>query len=156
MSLGRYLKLDEELSYDGVEYTGNAGYEEIDHTADVALRIWGPDFEALLCQAALGTARLMCDSMPHGPMVRKHFTLKAFDRESLLVEWLGELVYSAEVNREVFYEFNFEFVSDCRLIAFAYGKRVDSLQTAIKAVTYHKLQIIRTDRGLETTVVFDV
>ena len=140
----------------GTEHPDSAGFEEVDHTADVALRIWGPDFETLLRQAALGAARLMCESMPSGPTVQKRFTLEAFDRESLLVEWLGELAFSAEVNRNVFYEFDFECVTDHRLIAVAHGNRVDSLQTAIKAVTYHNLKIIKIDRRLEATVVFDV
>ena len=98
----------------------------------------------------------MYDSAPRGPVVRKRFTLEAFDRESLLVEWLSELTFTAEVNRNVFYEFDFECVTDRRLIAVAHGRRVDSLQTAIKAVTFHNLKIIKTDRRLEATVVFDV
>ena len=153
---GQAAKLETVLTYDGTEHPESAGFEEVDHTADVALRIWGPDFEALLRQAALGAARLMCGSMPRGPTVRKRFALEAFDRESLLVEWLGELVFSAEVDRDLFYEFDFESVTDRRLIAVAYGKRVDSLQTVIKAVTYHNLKITKTDGRLEVTVVFDV
>jgi SHS2 domain-containing protein len=94
--------------------------------------------------------------MRGGPAVRKRFSLEAFDRESLLVEWLGELAYSAEVNREVFYAFDFECVTDHSLIVVACGNRVDSLQTVIKAVTYHNLKIVKTDYRLEATVVFDV
>ena len=144
------------LTKGDTEDPDSAGFLEVDHTADIALRIWGPDFEALLRQAALGMARLMCNSMPDGPEIRKRFSLEAFDRESLLVDWLGELAYSAEVNRDVFHEFDFECVTDCRLIAIAYGNRAESLQTVIKAVTYHNLKIIEKDRKLETTVVFDV
>ena len=152
----RHTKLDEALSCGGTEHTDSEGFEEVDHTADVALRIWGPDFEALLRQAALGTARLTCDSMPRGVTVRKRFTLEAFDRESLLVEWLNELAFSMEADRSVFFEFDFECVTDRRLIAVAHGRQVDSLQTPIKAVTYHNLKIVKTDRRLEVTVVFDV
>jgi len=144
------------LTYNGTEHPDSAGFEEVDHTADAALRIWGPDLEALLRQAALGMARLMCGSMPIGPPVRKQFTLEAFDRESLLVEWLGELAFSAEADRHLFFEFDLECTTDCRLIAVAYGRQFESLQTVVKAVTYHNLKIIETDRQLETTVVFDV
>ncbi|HEX6384454.1 MAG TPA: archease, partial [Anaerolineae bacterium] len=40
--------------------------------------------------------------------------------------------------------------------ATARGGRAPELQKHIKAVTYHNLQIIQTEAGLEATVVFDV
>ena len=154
--MGRHAKLDVVLTKNDTEDPDSAGFKEIDHTADVALHIWGPNFEALLRQAALGAAQLMCGSIPGSAKIQKRFIIEAFDRESLLVEWLGELAYSAEADRSVFCGFDFECVTDSRLIAVAYGQRVKSLQTAIKAVTYHNLKIIKTDRRLEATVVFDV
>ena len=139
-----------------VERSG-AGFEEVDHTADVALHLWAPDFEALLVQAARGAVRIMFGRLPSDPFpIRKHLALEAFDRESLLVTWLGELAYSAEADSEIFLNFEFERLTDRRLIAVADGIRVPSLKTVIKAVTYHDLKIVETDRGLETTVVLDV
>lgn len=154
--MGTRTDLKAVLTKNGAKHPDSSGFEEIDHIADAALRIWGPDFEALLRQAALGMARLMCNSSLHGETVRKRFVLEAFDRESLLVEWLGELAFSAELDRNVFFEFDFEFVTDHRLIVDACGIKADSLQTVIKAVTYHHLKISTTDQGFETTVVFDV
>jgi len=134
-----------------------SGFEEIDHTADVALRIWAPDFKTLLVAAARGTAGILTDRLPSGPFsVRKHLALEAFDRESLLVAFLGELAYWAEADQEIFLNFEFETLTDRRLTAAAEGARVPSLKTVIKAVTYHELEIVETAPGLETTVVFDV
>jgi SHS2 domain-containing protein len=134
-----------------------AGFEEVDHTADVALRIWAPDFETLLVQAALGATWIMTGKLPVPPYpVRKHIALKAFDRESLLVAFLEEIAYSAEADREIFISFEFDRVTDRRLVALADGIRVPVLKTVIKAVTYHNLEIVETARGIETTIVFDV
>ncbi len=134
-----------------------AGFEEIDHTADAALRLWAPDFETLLVQAARGAAWIMTGKVLSGPFpVQKRLALEAFDRESLLVAWLGELAYSAEVDRELFFSFKFDRVTDSRLIAAAEGLQVPVLKTVIKAVTYHDLAIVETERGLEATVVLDV
>lgn len=134
-----------------------AGFEEVDHTADVALRLWAPDFETLLVQAARGSALIMAGKLPFGPFpVRKHLALEAFDRESLLVAFLGELTYSAEADREIFSIFEFDRVTDRKLVAVAQGVRIPVLKTVIKAVTYHDLEIVETERGLEATVVFDV
>lgn len=134
-----------------------AGFEEVDHTADVALRVWAPDFEALLVQAARGAASVMTGNLSSPPFpVRKRLNLEAFDRESLLVAFLGELSYLAESNRYIFTGFEFECVTDSRIIAVAEGVQVPALKTVIKAVTYHDLEIVETARGLETTIVFDV
>ena len=134
-----------------------AGFEEIDHTADAALRLWAPDFETLLVQAARGVVWIMTGKMLSGPFpIQKHLVLEAFDRESLLVAWLSELAYSAEADRELFFSFEFNRVTDSRLIVDAEGIRVPALKTVIKAVTYHNLEIVETERGLEATVVLDV
>jgi len=37
-----------------------------------------------------------------------------------------------------------------------HGGHVHQLQKHIKAVTYHNLEIVKTDKGLKATVVFDV
>lgn len=137
--------------------TAAAGFREIDHTADAALHLWAPDYETLLFQAARGTAWIISGEIPSGPFsVRKHLALEAFDRESLLVAFLSELAYSAEVDREVFSGFKFDRVTDQGLAVVADGIRVPALKTVIKAVTYHDLNIVKTKRGLETTIVFDV
>jgi SHS2 domain-containing protein len=140
-----------------VQVSHGAGFEEIDHTADVALRLWGRDFKTLLVQAARGAASILSGRMLSGPFpIRKHFSLEAFDRESLLVTFLEELAYSAEADREIFIDFKFERVTDRRLNVLAEGVRVPALKTVIKAVTYHDLEIVETERGLEATVVLDV
>jgi SHS2 domain-containing protein len=56
----------------------------------------------------------------------------------------------------VFYEFKIESVSSTHLRARIYGTRVTQLEKHIKAVTYHNLEIVQTEKGLTATVVFDV
>lgn len=146
-----------EIQREKTENEPAAGYEEVDHTADTALHFWAPDFETLLVHAGRGVAWVLSGQVPSGPYpIRKHLALKAFDRESLLVAFLGELAYWAETGREIFLNFEFERITDRRLSVLAEGIRVPALKTVIKAVTYHDLEIMETERGLEATVVFDV
>jgi SHS2 domain-containing protein len=78
------------------------------------------------------------------------------DSESLLVDWLSELAYWAEIEMLVFQEFKIESVSSTHIKARIYGTRVKQLKKHIKAVTYHNLDIVQTDKGMTATVVFDV
>ena len=56
----------------------------------------------------------------------------------------------------VFSEFNMQTVSPTRVKAKISGSRVTQLENQIKAVTYHNLEIVKTETGMSATVVFDV
>jgi SHS2 domain-containing protein len=56
----------------------------------------------------------------------------------------------------IFHAFDLVDVSSSHLRAFGQGGHAAALRRYIKAVTYHNLAIVRTERGLEATVVFDV
>ncbi|MFZ7128188.1 MAG: archease [Desulfobacterales bacterium] len=132
-------------------------YEEIEHTADYAIRAEGEDLAELFRSAALGMNSLIAPHPVHGGMeVAVPIKLEGMDVEGLLVDWLGELAYLAESRSMLFHRFEFEEISERRLKATLYGRTVDSIRKHIKAVTYHNLEVRETDTGLEATVVFDV
>jgi SHS2 domain-containing protein len=132
-------------------------FEEIDHTADRALKIYGQNLEELLVNAARGLNSLLeADGDLSSTPLTKSVELEAMDAESLLVEWLSELAYRAEAEMLVFSRFDLQDVSPTRVKAKIHGSRVTQLENHIKAVTYHNLEIVQTDSGLAATVVFDV
>jgi SHS2 domain-containing protein len=133
------------------------GFEEIEHTADYALRIYGKNLHELLLNAAAGMNSLLSPEYSASDGVEeKSVKLDAIDAESLLVEWLSELAYWAEAEMLVFQKFNLHSVSPTRIEATISGSRAAGLEKHIKAVTYHNLEIKHTDEGLTATVVFDV
>ena len=132
-------------------------FEEIEHTADRALKIYGQNLEELLVNAALGLNSLVgADETIDAAPVAKSIALDAIDAESLLVEWLSELAYWAEAEMLVFTKFELQHVSATRVKAVIHGHRVTRLENHVKAVTYHNLEITKTESGLAATVVFDV
>ena len=132
-------------------------FEEIEHTADRALRIYGSNLEELMLNAARGMNSLMVTKLvPCAEYLEKFVELEAMDSESLLVDWLSELAYWAEIEMLVFHEFKIESVSPTHLRARIHGTRITQLEKHIKAVTYHNLEIVQTGKGLTATVVFDV
>lgn len=134
-----------------------ADFEEIEHTADWALRIHGRDLRGLLINAARGMNTLLVDQLEAVPLDREAvFELDGLDPESLLVTWLSELAYWAEQEQIIFREFELPEVSPTRLRAVVRGGHAPDLKKHIKAVTYHNLVIIESEDGLTATVVFDV
>lgn len=132
-------------------------FEVIEHTADWAIRITGKDLAQLFCYAAEGMSTLMAGELEKLPLDEvRAVALTAYDAESLLVEWLSELAYWAEMEQLVFRQFDLVEVTSSELKGVVRGGRAPILHKHIKAVTYHNLAIIGNDEGLETTIVFDV
>jgi SHS2 domain-containing protein len=131
-------------------------FEEIEHTADIAIRIWGRDLAELFANAAYGMACQMADVDTVDRAIERRIELQAYDAETLLVTWLGELLYLAERDGCVFSEFDMLDVAPTRLQATVRGGAVAEHQHHIKAVTFSDLEIVHTDAGYETTIVFDV
>ena len=132
-------------------------FEIVDHTADWALRIYGSDLAQLFSNAAMGMASLLVQDIQQVPIeVVRQLELEAYDAETLLVDWLTELAFWAEDEGLIFPEISLSEVTDTHLMANLRGGRVAELLKHIKAVTYHNLEIVKTEQGLAATVVFDV
>ena len=133
------------------------GFEEIEHTADHALKVYGKDLRELFISAAQGmTSLMLADISGVSAEIAKAIKLETIDTESLLVEWLNELAYWAEVEMIVFSTFKIHTITATAIDASTMGARVAALEKNIKAVTYHNLNIVKTRQGLEATIVFDV
>jgi SHS2 domain-containing protein len=136
---------------------GTTKFVVVEHMADWALRVYGRDLADLLANAAMGMAYLMVGDLAAVPLDEKRtVVLDAFDAETLLVDWLSELAYWAEDEQLVFREFGLSEVTERHLSAVVRGGKAAELQKHIKAVTYHDLEIVESDEGLTTTIVFDV
>lgn len=131
-------------------------FEEVEHTADIALHIWGKDLADLFANAAYGMASQLTNVEEISPTDEERIALEAEDVEILLVDWLSELLYRGERKNHVHIEFEMEKVTERKLEAVARGGTVDTYYANIKAVTFNELEIVRTEKGYETTIVFDV
>jgi len=131
------------------------GYEEIPHTADWSIRVWADGLEGLLAESARGMYWLAGTEFAEGPRVKKIYETEGPDGESLLVAFLTELVYYAEQENLGFDDFAIQ-TNNGRLKAELGGAPLKSMDKAIKAVTWHNLNITKTARGLEVEIVFDV
>lgn len=134
----------------------NGHFEEVDHTADIAIRVWGRDLAELFANAAYGLACQMADLAEVDRTVEQSIELGAYDAETLLVAWLGELLYLGERDGCVFTDFDMLEVVPTRLRSVARGGVVQEYWRHIKAVTFSDLEIVSTGEGYETTIVFDV
>jgi SHS2 domain-containing protein len=132
-----------------------SGFEEVQHTADWALKVWADDFTGLAVQAARGMNSLMGIQLASEPRITREIEIEAHDRESLLVSFLSELLFQVEMDGLAFDRYDLNLSEMC-LLGHLEGAKIVGMDKQIKAVTFHYLEIRSTETGLETIIVFDV
>ena len=138
-----------------MENHNRAGYLEIAHTADWELKVWGEDMQDLMIQAAKGMYSITGMKLADKESGTRAFEILILDRESVLVDFLTELLFFSEHERIAFTEFTIKQKEEHYAVQ-ASGRQILEQIKEIKAVTYHDLNIKETEAGLEVNIVFDV
>jgi SHS2 domain-containing protein len=137
-----------------------SSYQLLEHTADLGIRVWGKDLKALFINSASAMYDLIVDAGTVRPVKFIKINAKAQDRDELLKNWLSELLYYFHVKDIVFNRFDIVKLDEKKVVSIAMGEKIDedrhSLQHEIKAVTFHALNIHKTDNRLSTDIIFDI
>jgi len=137
-----------------------AKYRQLPHTADLAWRIRGQSLAELFENAAGALTATMTDRRYVRRRERRTVELESPDREALLVDWLNHLLYLFDVEGFLGREFHFTSLSERRLKATAWGEAFDPQRhpekSAVKAATYHHLEIRPWGDGWQATVILDL
>ena len=119
-------------------------YEFVEHTGDPTFKACGRDLNKLCENAAEALESTLI--MLEGVALRGTTTIEltADSCEDLLYDWLAELLVAFEVNRFAVKKCIVN-IAGLSLNAECWGERIDlnrhTLNTEVKAVTYHNLQI---------------
>jgi SHS2 domain-containing protein len=132
-----------------------AGCREVEHTADWELEVWAPDLAGLLEQAACGMFQLAGLRLQPGPRLTRSLLVDASDRETLLVQFLSELLYLSEGEGIGFDQYRIT-LDGFHLQVEAGGAPLASIDKEIKAVTYHRLAVRQAGGVYRVNIVFDV
>ena len=134
-------------------------FEIVDHTADVGIIAYGADIKQAFVNAAKGLFSLITELDDVQEVLHRDVEVTATDKESLLVEWLNELIYQFDTENIIFKRFDITELSNTQLKAKSYGEKVDRsrhrLKTGVKAATYHILRVNKGD-GCRVQVLFDI
>ncbi|HWQ12515.1 MAG TPA: archease [Roseiflexaceae bacterium] len=131
-------------------------YEELEHTAEVGLRVRASTPAELFACAASGMFALI-GAQPGEQRTRHTVTVESSDAESLLVDWLSELLVWHERTGAIYDQPEITRWTPTRLeaILVGYAPRTPPA-TAIKAVTYHGLRLAEENGAWLAEIYFDV
>jgi len=130
--------------------------------ADCAVDLEGRDLDDLFETAALALAHLMVDPTTVTVTVDRVIALEAARLDLLLYDWVSELIFLKDRDRQVFTRSRVRVSADgpCSLKAEVQGGVIDPERTALgadpKAVTFHQFALEQVDGGWHARLVIDI
>jgi SHS2 domain-containing protein len=133
-------------------------FEELGHTAEIGLRVYaGAPAELFACAAHAMFSLLRVEPDRSAAVVERLVSVESIDMDSLLIDWLNELLYLHETTGVLFSECVITHWTPIRLEATVAGSKPQQLPSMhIKAATYHQLQVTAGPDGWKAQVYFDI
>src|SRR4051794_27117494 len=135
-------------------------FEILEHPADVGFRAWGVSLEKVFGNCALALISIILDPSNIIPTQCWELSAEGTDLESLLVNWLNEVLYYVDTRRLAFHSFSITITESFHLSCEATGEErtVDKhpVRVSVKAVTYHQLQLSKSGEAWIAEVFVDV
>ncbi len=134
-------------------------FTELEHTADILVRVSASSLEHLFAESANAMFSFMHEQR-EGRSVMRKLSLEAADMDALLHDFLSELLFMAEVDNLVFSDIEVS-ISGPTLQATVYGELFDpdvhAGGTEIKGISYYGLHIREDqDHRYRVEILFDV
>lgn len=138
-------------------------FEWVEHPSDIGFRAYGKDLGEAFENAALALFEIMTDTGRVEPREEVEVELEAEDEQALLYDWLDRLLYFRDAEGLLLSRFRVEVWEEggrWRLRGRAWGERFDPSRheerTAVKAVTYHLMEVRRGEGGAVVQAVVDI
>jgi protein archease len=135
-------------------------FELLDHPADIGFRAHAATLRDLFANSAHALVYLVLDPSRIELQQELHLRVNGSDYESLLVNWLNEVLYFTDSKRLALGRFDISKLNESEVECVARGELRDpvkhSPKLVVKAVTYHQLKIAHTSDGWSADVYVDV
>lgn len=143
-------------------------FEQLPHTADIKIRVYGTTIKELFKHAVVGmfqvvrpiapdctvvNERVICDSLP----ISRELHVDSIDQSALLVDFLSELLSLSDIHYEAYFDATIHQLSDTQIHATVHGVPITGFEVVeLKAVTYHECEIKKVGEQFQAEIVFDI
>ncbi len=138
----------------------------LDHTADVGFECRGKTLEELFANAARALVHFFVDLETIKPREEMKIAVTGEDRESLLVNFLSEILFLIDSEARLFSDFevsikvSIEEGESLTAVASTHGEKWNRSRHVpkllVKAITYHQLEISERPDGWYAKVFVDI
>jgi len=130
-------------------------------TADVAFVAYGKNLDELFINSALAMFELITNTKQIKPLRSKKIKVTGNDLQSLMFNWLNELLIYIDGENLAFSKFDVKIdEKKFKLEAVCKGEKINpkkhEIKSEIKAATYHKLEIKKERKIWKSQVILDI
>lgn len=128
-------------------------FEFLEHTADAYIAAYGKSLAEAFENAALAMFETMAYTERVKDLEEESVEVEGDDEEALLYSWLEELLLKFEIEGKLYSRFKVDeirtspegYVLEARIWGEPYDRERHGSKTDVKAVTYHRMEILRND-----------
>jgi len=139
-------------------------YEFLEHTADAYIAAYGRDLTEAFENAAVATFDVMTDVKTVESSLGDLVIAEGEDEYSLLYSWLEALLIKSETNRMLYSKFKIlgitKTTGGLKLRARIWGEKFNPKKhlqkVGVKAVTYHRMEILREPGRVTLKFILDI
>jgi SHS2 domain-containing protein len=134
-------------------------FEELEHTADVRMKISAQDITSLFCESGSALAKTMYGSYPiETPTHSFPIVAEGKDQEELIVNFLSELLFLFETEYLVPQKITLSVGTSVSGIVAGviFDREKHAGGIGVKGISYSGLSLTKTDTGYELIIIFDI
>jgi SHS2 domain-containing protein len=139
-------------------------FEFLEHTADAYIAAYGKDLAEAFENAALAMFGVMTDVEKVSPKVKDSIEVEAEDEYALLYSWLEALLIKFDTVGMIYSKFKITDLNRTsdgfRLRAIVWGEKFNAKKhtqkVGVKAVTYHRMEIIKNPDTVTLKFILDI
>ena len=130
-------------------------YEFLEHPSELKIRSFGKDLSEVFVNSALAMMEFLFGKVAKDNIQHERLQIEADNLESLLVDWLADILYLSSSKKRIYLDYKVLEFSDNKIVA-NIGSQKALAKDDIKAVTYHELSISKQNGLWQATVVYDI
>jgi SHS2 domain-containing protein len=139
-------------------------FEFLEHTADVFIAAHGMTLEEAYENAALAMFEVITETDKVNPDIEDFVEVEAEDEYALLYSWLEALLVKFETENMLYSKFKISNLEETsggfRIQATIWGEKFNAekhtQKVAVKAVTYHRMEIIKEIDKVTLEFILDI
>lgn len=139
-------------------------FKFLEHTADAYVAAYGSTLEEAFENAAYATFELMTEAEKIEPKIEENVEVEGHDEQSLLYNWLEAFLVKFDTAGKLYSRFKIHKIEKTkegyRLIARIWGETYNSKKhpqkVGIKAVTYHRMEIVKKPEQITLKFILDI
>lgn len=139
-------------------------FKFIEHRADVYVVAYGSTLEKAFENAALATFEVMTKTLNVSSMVEETVEVEGYDEKSLLYNWIETLLVRFELTERLYSRFKVESIKKmgemfnlkAKISGEKFNPKKHLQKVGVKAVTYHRMEILREEDEVVVKFILDI